>query len=219
MPAFRLIIGNKNYSSWSLRAWLTLKQTGSSFTEYRIPLDLPSTAQELATHTPAGRVPTLVVEESNPRLAIWESIAICEYLADTFPAVQLWPQDPHTRAWARSVSAEMHAGFADLRRHMPMDCRNFYPGQGRTPAVQQDIERILDIWQTCRQRFGQSGPFLFGSFSIADAMYAPVISRFKTYDVLLDSITSAYTESVWQLPAMQEWLTAAAAETEVIADP
>jgi len=212
MTTLTLIIGNKNYSSWSLRPWLAMRQAGIDFTEIRIPLDLPETRQQLLQHSPSGRVPAL----RHGDLLLWESLAICEYIAERFPDRQLYPADPAARAIARAVSAEMHAGFSDLRHNMPMDCRSRYPGQGMTPAVHQDIERITALWYTCRQQFGADGAFLFGSFGIADAMYAPVVSRFITYGVKLDPLAQAYADAIWALPAMQAWVSAATLETEII---
>ncbi|NEO27400.1 MAG: glutathione S-transferase, partial [Kamptonema sp. SIO4C4] len=162
-------------------------------------------------YSPSGRVPVLIHDQ----LRVWESLAICEYIAENF-APQLWPSDPSLRAIARSVSAEMHAGFTDLRRSMPMDCRSRFPGMGMNPSVQADINRIVEIWRNCRQKFGQGGEFLFGPFSIADAMFAPVISRFVTYDVPLDPLSGAYAKAVWELPDMQDWLYEASQEVEVI---
>jgi glutathione S-transferase len=147
---------------------------------------------------------------------VWDSLAICEYLADEFPTLQWWPQDKTERAVARSISAEMHSGFQNLRQDMPMNCRARLPGKGMTPEVQKDIERITAIWHECRQNFGTSGSMLFGEFTIADAMFAPVVLRFVTYGVQLDSIAQAYTQAVLTLPAMQEWLKAAATEPETI---
>ena len=209
--ALILIIGNKNYSSWSLRSWLTLKQSGLTFEEVRIPLDLPDTHTRILEYSPSGRVPAL----RQDNLTIWESLAICEYIAELVPDRHLWPTDPAARAVARAVSAEMHAGFSNLRAEMPMDCRA-RRSQAATSAVQQDIDRIFVLWQACRQQFGQGGEFLFGEFSIADAMFAPVTSRFATYDVALTPAAQAYVNAVWGLPAMQEWLSAAEAEAEVL---
>lgn len=209
--ALILIIGNKNYSSWSLRPWLVLKQSGLEFSEVRIPLDLPDTTDRIRKYSPSGRVPVLRHNE----LTVWESLAICEYIAELAPDRQLWPADAAARAVARAVSAEMHSGFSDLRSQMPVDCRARRP-RTATSAVQRDIDRICNLWQTCRQEFGGTGDFLFGNFSIADAMYAPVATRFVTYAVPLPPIAQAYVDSLWQLPGMQEWLTAAAAEAEVI---
>ena len=209
--ALILIIGNKNYSSWSLRSWLTLKQSGLTFEEVRIPLDLPDTHTRILEYSPSGRVPAL----RQDNLTIWESLAICEYIAELVPDRHLWPTDPAARAVARAVSAEMHAGFSNLRAEMPMDCRA-RRSQAATSAVQQDIDRIFVLWQACRQQFGQGGEFLFGEFSIADAMFAPVTSRFATYDVALTPAAQAYVNAVWGLPAMQEWLSAAEVEAEVL---
>jgi glutathione S-transferase len=216
MPPFTLIIGNKNYSSWSLRAWLVLKQAGIQFEEIRIPLDTPQTREQLLHHSPTGKVPALRHGEQ----VLWESIAIAEYIAEyvaeQFPDRQLWPQDPTARAIARCVSAEMHAGFSALRQQLPMDCRARRVWNGTNPDAQADIARILALWQDCRQQWGQAGDFLFGPFTIADAMYAPVVSRFVTYGVPMTAIAQAYTQAIWQFPLMQDWLQAAAAETETL---
>lgn len=212
MGMLTLVIGNKNYSSWSLRPWLALKQTGSEFREIRIPLDTPTTQESLRQYSPSGRVPVLL----DGSLVIWESLAICEYLAEQFPAAGLWPTDPLARAIARSVSHEMHSGFRALRQWMPMDCRATLPGQGREPGVQEDIERVTQLWKECRHQFGAGGDFLFGSITIADAMYAPVVSRFLTYGVELDPVCAAYREAIWQWPALQEWVAAAREEVEII---
>jgi glutathione S-transferase len=214
MSQLTLVIGNKNYSSWSLRAWLTLKQAGVDFAEVRIPLGTPGTSSKILQYSPSGRVPAL----RHGSLTIWESIAICEYIAEQVPDRHLLPEDMKARAIARSVSAEMHAGFVALRQHMPMDCRGRYPGQGRQPGVQANIDRITMLWRNCRSQFGIGGDFLFGHFTLADAMYAPVVSRFVTYGVQLDPLAQAYADAVWALPPMQEWLTAAAAEPEVIGE-
>jgi glutathione S-transferase len=207
-----LIIGNKNYSSWSLRPWLALRQAGVDFTEVKLSLGVPETKAELRRYSPTGRVPVLM----DGTLIIWESLSICEYVAECFPKANLWPKDRKVRACARSVSNEMHAGFADLRQTMPMDVRTRYPRKEAALAVQADIERITDIWQHCRQHYGKDGDFLFGSFTIADAMFAPVVARFVTYDVRLDPVCRAYVEAIWALPTMQEWIKAAEEETEQV---
>ncbi len=207
-------IGNKNYSSWSLRAWLALKQTGAAFAEVLIPLDQSDSRERLRSHSPSGRVPVL----RHGDLVVWESIAIAEYLAERFPGARLWPASPAARAVARAVSAEMHAGFVALRTHLSMDMRSRYPGRGRTAEVAEDIGRIITLWTECRARFGSGGDYLFGSFGIADAMYAPVVSRFVTYGVELDGVAAAYRDAVWAWPALQEWVTAAHAEPWVIGD-
>ena len=212
MPATTLIIGNKNYSSWSLRPWLLLKQAGIPFTEIRIPLYTPDSKTELLQHSPAGKVPVL----HDGDVTVWESLAICEYLAEKVPHQHLWPADPAVRARARAVACEMHAGFAALRQHMSMNCRQRLPGKGRTPEVFKDIARICAIWNDSRARYGDAGDFLFGEFSIADAMYAPVALRFVTYVVDLDPVSAAYVRAITALPAIQLWLADATAEAEVI---
>ncbi len=203
-----IYLGNKNYSSWSLRAWLLLKQTGAPFREVIIPLYQDNSREQLRAHSPSGKVPALTHGE----LTVWESLAIAEYLAETFPAAQLWPAAPAARAVARSVSAEMHAGFTALRTHLPMDMRKRYPGREWPAEAGEDIRRIIELWTDCRRRFGAGGDFLFGAFSIADAMYAPVVSRFVSYGVELDGVAAAYRDAVWAWPALREWVKAAEAE-------
>ncbi len=210
--ALTLVVGNKNYSSWSMRPWLVLKKSGAAFEEIVIPLDRPETRAEIFKHSPSGFVPTLKDDE----LTIWESLAICEYLAEKFPDANLWPKDPSARAIARSASNEMHSGFSALRTNMPMNVRGNLPGKGRAPGVQEDINRISAIWRDCRTRFGQGGPYLFGAFSIADAMYAPVCSRFVTYQVDLDADAKAYVNTIWADPAMAAWVEGARREPWVI---
>lgn len=207
-----LIIGNKNYSSWSLRPWLLLKHAGIPFTEVRIPLYTPNTKTNIMKYSPAGKVPALQVGD----ITVWESLAICEYVAEQFPDKHLWPRHTAARAHARSIACEMHAGFAALRQHMSMNCRKRLPGKGHTPEVHKDIERICAIWNDCRSRYGGGGAFLFGAFTIADAMYAPVALRFVTYEVQLDPVAATYVRTLTALPALRQWLAEAAAETEVI---
>lgn len=208
MNPLTLVIGNKNYSSWSLRPWLLLKQAAILFKEIRLALG----SDDLSKYSPSGLVPAL----KHGSVTIWDSLAIAEYLAEQFPEKELWPRDAEARAMARSVSAEMHSGFTHLRTHMNMNCRSHFPGKGMTPEVARDIQRIQQIWQDCRSRFGKDGEFLFGKFSIADAMYAPVTFRFVTYAVPLSAIARDYVDTLQGLPAMQEWLAAAKAETEVV---
>ncbi|MFM9844323.1 MAG: glutathione S-transferase family protein [Dongiaceae bacterium] len=213
MSESTLYIGNKNYSSWSLRPWLALKQAGAEFEEVVIPLDRPETMGVLQRHAPSQRVPVL----TRGALTVWESLSICEYAAELFPAARLWPQDRELRAVARSVANEMHAGFAALRNWLPMDIRSRFKMAGRTEKAAGDIARVTRIWQDCRKKFGVSGangpgPFLFGGFTIADAMFAPVTTRFVTYGVPLDSVCAAYVEAVTALPAMQSWIAAAKVE-------
>jgi glutathione S-transferase len=208
MAKLSIIIGSKNYSSWSLRAWLALEQTGAPFDEVVIALDRPETKGEIARHSPSGRVPALHDGER----VVWDSLAIAEYLAERFPEAGLWPADESARAIARAVSAEMHSGFSALRQNMPMNMRASAPGRGRAPGVDEDLARIFAIWRECRERFGAGGPFLFGRRSIADAMYAPVVSRLTTYGVALDETAAAYSRAIWELPAMQRWLAASRLE-------
>ncbi len=213
MSDYTLVIGNKNYSSWSLRPWLLMRQAGLAFSEIRIPLYTPESKTQIRAHSPSGRVPCLV----DGGLAIWDSLAICEYLAERHPKLELWPAASAARAVARSVSAEMHSGFQHLRSNMSMNCRGHFPGLGRTVEVAGEIDRIQRLWADCRARFGGAGPFLFGRFCIADAMYAPVVLRFRTYQVQLNPASREYADAVLALPALQEWIAAAVAETEVIA--
>ncbi|QDF02463.1 glutathione S-transferase family protein [Myxococcus xanthus] len=201
MPQLTLVVGSKNYSSWSLRPYLALAHTGQPFQEVVIPLAVPDTDDRIARYSPSKRVPVL----QHGDLTIWDSLAICEYLAEAFPQAQLWPQDTAARAVARAVTAEMHSGFSALRQHMNMNLRARSPGKGRAPGVAEDIARIQVLWNDCRGRFGQGGPFLFGRFSIADAFYAPVVTRFVTYDVALDAVSAAYRDAVLSLPALQKW--------------
>ncbi len=197
-----LVIGNYNYSSWSLRAWIALKAFGFDFDTVRIPLYGPGARQEILKHSPAGKVPVL----KDGGTVVWDSLAILEYLAEKKPKV--WPAAAADRARARSIAAEMHSGFANLRTHMSMNVRRRYPDRGRTPEVLTEIRRIDEIWSQAK------GPFLFGPFSAADAMYAPVVLRFRTYGVEVSN--RAYAEAVLALPAMQEWIAAAERETESI---
>jgi glutathione S-transferase len=203
-----LVIGNKAYSSWSLRPWLALRQAGADFREVVVPLRRPETKAQILDHSPAGKVPVLKVGD----LVLWESIAICEYVAERFPEAGLLPDGTEARAVCRAVSAEMHAGFGELRRAMAMDLKRRLPGRGHTPGALADAARVQELWRDARGRFGQDGPFLFGRFSIADAMYAPVCTRFDTYGVALDPVSRAYCDAVLALPAMREWYEAARAE-------
>lgn len=211
--SFTLVIGNKNYSSWSLRPWIAMQQAGIAFNEVVIPLDQAGTKASIAAWSPAGRVPVLIHND----LHIWDSLAILEYLAETFPDRNLWPRDVRARARARSISAEMHSGFGAMRSAMPMNCRAQLPGFGVTPESTRDIARIVEIWTTCRTEFGAGGNFLFGEFSIADAFFAPVTSRFVTYAVKLPPVAASYVDAVQNLPAMQAWIAAARAEPDTIA--
>lgn len=202
----QLVIGDKNLSSWSLRPWLALTVTGIDFAEVNVRLGRPETKAAILRHSPSGKVPCLI----DGRTLVWDSLAICEYAAELAPA--LWPADAAARAEARAVSAEMHAGFTALRQNMPMEVCASRPGEGRTPEVEADVARILAIWEACRARHGAGGPFLFGAFSIADAMYAPVVWRFTTYAVAVPPAVRAWMDAMLALPAMQAWRAGAAAE-------
>ncbi len=216
MAEFTLVIGNRNYSSWSLRGWLAAKLAGIEFDEVVIPLDEANTKSEIARYSPSGWVPVLV----HRGLTVWDSLAIGEYLAELRPDMKLWPEAPAARAVARAVSAEMHSGFAALREALPMNIRASYPGRTIAPEVQADIQRIVAIWLDCRKRFAGSAArddgFLFGPVSLADAMFAPVVTRFVTYSVLLDEAAKRYCDAVMALPAMRAWVDAARHETWMI---
>jgi glutathione S-transferase len=209
---FTLYIGNKNYSSWSLRAWLVLKQAGIRFDEVVIPLYRPESKPAILRHSPSGRVPCLRHGDT----VVWDSLAIAEYVADLVPEAHLWPDDPVARAMARGVSAEMHAGFTALRQAMPMNLRAAHPGKGMTPAVRDDVNRITALWRDCRRRFAGAKPFLFGDPTIADAMYAPVIARFAIYAVVLDDDARDYVSLMLDRPEIQEWTEAAKQEPWII---
>ncbi|MGC2414961.1 MAG: glutathione S-transferase family protein [Stellaceae bacterium] len=213
MADLTIYLGNKNYSSWSLRPWLVLKRTTVQFDEVVVPLYQPGSHEAVLKYSPSGRLPAL----RHGDVTIWESLAICEYLAESFPTFELWPKDPAARALARAISAEMHAGFQALRQHMPMNIRSHFPGRGVTPEVQADINRVMAIWRDCRTRFGEgNGDFLFGPFTIADAMFAPVVTRFRTYQSDIEREAEAYCEAVMALPAMQEWIVAAKNEPMIV---
>lgn len=210
--AVKLIIGNKNYSSWSLRSWLLLKEAGFEFVEQRIPLDCENSAAELAAASPACRVPVLLLDD----LVIWDTLAIAETLAERWPEKSLWPEDAAARAHARSVSAEMHSGFMTLREAMPMNCRAMGRKVALPDELTADIDRILEIWADCYRRYGSQGRWLFGKFSTADAMFAPVVLRFRTYGINLPESASAYPARLLESKWMQDWLAESESETEVI---
>ncbi len=206
-----LVIGNKNYSSWSMRPWITMVAFEIPFKEVRIALDQPDTSAKIAEYSLSGRVPIAV----DGNITIWDSLAICEYVAEQYPDKKLWPINPIARATARSICAEMHSSFSSLRNSMPMDIRASHPGEGRTPQTQADIGRITEIWEECLSQYGHH-QFLFGNFSIADAYFAPVVMRFHTYGVLLAPALQAYMERVIAHPAVARWIEEAKAETEYL---
>jgi glutathione S-transferase len=207
-----LIIGNKNYSSWSLRPWLGMKAVGIAFEETVISLEAKDFKERVLAVSGAGRVPVLIDGD----VRVWESLAILEYLAEKFPAAGLWPKTADARAHARAVATEMHAGFLPLRRHLPMNVWRPVKARALDDGAAADVRRIDSIWSECRMRFGAGGPFLFGAFGAADAMYAPVVSRFHTYAVPVSEVAHAYMEAVMALPAWREWDAAARREPWVL---
>ena len=207
-----LVIGNRNYSSWSLRPWLLMREAGIDFEEHRIPLDLPETKAEIARFSSAGRVPILVLDG----VSIWDSLAIAETVAERWPEKQLWPADANARAHARSISAEMHSGFDVLRSSMPMNCRAMGRKVALPDELTHEIDRVFAIWTDCHSRYGEQGDWLFGQFSVADAMYAPVVLRFRTYGINMPDSAAVYAKRLLKSEAMQEWLAESELETEVI---
>ena len=205
-----LVIANKNYSSWSLRAWLALRHAGIDFDEVRVPLEQPDTRAQLRKLSPSGKVPAL----RDGALTVLDSLAICEYAAELNPT--LWPEEVRARAVARSVAAEMHSGFPALRQALPMNLRASGRRVDAGPAVLAEIDRIESLWSDCRGRFGDGGPWLFGRWSVADAMYAPVATRFVTYGVHRPGVFDDYVATVIADAHFQEWRRAALAETEVV---
>ncbi len=207
---YTLVLGNKNYSSWSLRPWFWLRQQNIVFTEKRIALFTETYRDELAPYFSNFKVPVLL----DGNFTVWDTLAILEYLAEKHG--HGWPQDEKARAVARSVSAEMHSSFVALRSAMPMNCRKRFPGFAITEAVQGDIDRIVQLWEHCRRHYGQGGDWLFGEFSIADAMYAPVVLRFHGYDVMLSGIADEYVQHVLSNEHIRDWTEAGRQEVEVI---
>jgi glutathione S-transferase len=207
--ALILTIGSKRWSSWSLRPWLALKQAAIPFEERLIPLRQPDTKPRILEYSPSGKVPLLIDGD----ILVWDSLAILDYIAVRFPDAGLWPRDLGPLALARSISAEMHSGFAPLRRELPMDIASRLPLPDLSDEAMADIARVQAIWRDARARFGGTGPFLFGAFTNADAMFAPVASRFQTYGVALDPVCEAYVKTIMSLPAIVEWSQAASKET------
>lgn len=206
-----LIIGNKIYSSWSLRPWLLMRQLGVPFEEVVIPLDTPTMKSDIAKYTPAGRIPVLIDGD----VTVWETIAIMEYVGDAFDA-PVWPADGKARAMARAITAEMHAGFAGIRNTCPMNLGKKFARKDRGEAVARDVARFSEIVRDARDRFGHGGPFLFGAFSAADAMYAPFVTRLDTYSIALNPQVQAYVDAVLSLPSFQEWRNAGLKETWIV---
>lgn len=208
-----LVIANKLYSSWSLRPWLLLRQLGIAFDEVVIPLDQPDTRARILEHSPAGKVPIL---KDGP-IVVWESLAIADYVAERWPDAGAWPPDPAARALARSISAEMHAGFPALRSACPMNLGKRFAARDRGDAVARDVARIEAAWRDARGRFGGAGPFLFGVFTAADAMYAPVATRLDTYAIPVAPDTRTYMDAILALPSFSAWRTDALAEPWIVA--
>lgn len=212
-----LVIGNKNYSSWSMRPWVLMREAKIPFEEVPLKFDESGGGLRVAgieRYSAAGKVPVLLIDGE----PVWDTLAIFETVAELYPAKQLWPQDERARRVARSVCAEMHSGFQALRGAMPMNIRGRYPGKGLNEKSGKDIQRVVAIWSDCRARFGKGGPFLFGAFGIPDAFYAPVVMRFQTYAVEVPPAVRAYCDAVQSLAAVREWCDAARREIEFVAE-
>ena len=212
MAKLHLVIANKNYSSWSLRPWIAMTMAGLPFDESMILLDTPVMKKQIAEHSGAGRLPVL----HNGKITVWETLAILEYLAETFPEKNLWPKSKTARAAARAISNEMHAGFTSLRNACPMNLRRPQKPVVLNEATKADIARIEEIWRECRKTYGKGGKFLFGKFCNADAMFAPVVTRFETYAIPVAKDTRAYMDAVTATKAFQSWKAAALKETWIV---
>ncbi|CAG9176050.1 glutathione S-transferase family protein [Cupriavidus pampae] len=210
----KLVIGNKNYSSWSLRPWLLLREAGIAFEEIPVRLFVPGFDAEIRQYSPAGKVPVLIDGD----VRVWDSLAISEYVAERFPEKQLWPADVAARAHARAVCAEMHAGFQHVRNQLPMNVTAMLPGMGWNTSVQRDVDRIATIWSELRAQHADKGPFLFGTFTVTDAFYAPVVARFATYGIHLPEEAKTYADFILSLPSMQEWVAGAREERDFLTD-
>jgi glutathione S-transferase len=214
MAALTLVIGNKNYSSWSMRPWVLMKELGIPFEEKKLRFHSTEWDAEIARWSPSRLVPVLWRGDQS----VWDTLAIAETLHEWFPEKGVWPREAPARALARSACAEMHSGFRDLRGSMPMNIRASHPGKGMSPAVQANIDRIEKLWKEARTRFGTGGPFLFGAFCAADAMFAPVATRFRTYGVKLSSESQRYCNAVLAAPGVRAWVDDAMKEKEFVAD-
>ena len=208
----KLIIGNKNYSSWSMRPWMLLTGFDVPFEEEKLSFNDPQWKAKVRRHSPVGKVPVLVDGD----VTVWDSLAIVEYVAEKFPERGVWPRDRVARAHARVICAEMHSGFSHMRDHLGMNCELRLANIAVDRATQHDIKRVIGLWSDCRARFGEAGPFLFGTFSAADAYYAPVVRRFVSYGVALPDVARAYVATMEELPAMRSWMSAALAEHEFV---
>ena len=212
----QLVIGNKNYSSWSMRPWVLLRQAQIPFEEVQLKFEEQDGGLSVGgidKYSKAKKVPVLLIDDE----PVWDSLAIAETVAELFPDKKLWPEDARARRMARSVCAEMHSGFQALRGRMPMNIRSRYPGKGLTPESQRDIDRVVALWTECRERFGGAGSMLFGKFSVADAFFAPVVMRFHAYDVKVPRVAQEYCDAVQALAAVKEWVAAARRETDFVA--
>jgi glutathione S-transferase len=214
MEKLTLVIGNKNYSSWSMRPWVLLKQFGIPFDEVKLRFHSAEWDSNIARWSPSRLVPVLWRGDQS----VWDTLAIMETVNEWFPAEGVWPSDPAARMLARAASAEMHSGFRDLRGKMPMNIRAKHPGKGMTPEVRANIDRIEALWNVARGRFGAGGEFLFGSFCAADAMFAPVVMRFATYDVATGPVATRYREAMRAAPGVRAWIDQAMKETDFVAE-
>jgi len=207
-----LVIGNKNYSSWSLRPWLLLKVKGISFSETKIPLYIEGSKIELLKFSPSGKVPAFEHDGN----VIWDSLSICEYISEVFPEANCWPSNLKERSFARSISNEMHSGFFAIRNTLHMNCRLDIKYKNISEELQADIDRVCDIWRICRDQYSESGEFLFGDFSIADAMYAPIVLRFQSYGIEVGDIEREYMDTILSIQPLKEWISEGVLETEII---
>jgi len=211
----KLVVGNKNYSSWSMRPWVLLRQAQIPFEEVQLKFsqsDGGLTVPGVEKYSAAGKVPVLMIDGE----PVWDSLAICETVAEMFPDKYLWPEAPQARRFARSACAEMHSGFQNMRGKMPTNIRGRYPGKGLTPESRKDIDRVVALWTECRERFGGAGSLLFGKFSVADAFFAPVVMRFQAYAVKVPPVAQEYCEALKALAAVREWCDGARRETEFV---
>lgn len=213
MARLKLVIANKNYSSWSMRAWVLLRELGIDFEEVQLGFNPDVSVVGIERYSVAGKVPVLLVDGA----PVWDSLAICETVAELFPEKHIWPSGKRARQVSRSVCAEMHSSFQAMRNSMPMNVRGKYAGKGMNPDTQRDIDGVVSIWEDCRKNFGEGGDLLFGRFSAADAYYAPVAMRFATYAVELSPVARAYAESLRALRSVREWTDAAKIETAFVA--
>jgi len=217
MNGYKLVLGNKNYSSWSFRPWFFLKILGIDFDEEMVFLYENDTSKKMSAYNSNGKVPVLIdSSDSQQPLEVWDSLAIIEYIADKYPDLQGWPASLNARAIARSISAEMHSNFDSIRSTLSMNCRKHFPNHPISTETQQDIDRITKLWEFCSTNYGNGGPWLFGEFSGADAMYAPVVLRFTGYDIKLSGFAQEYSQMVMENKYMQEWIAAGKQETQII---